>query len=101
MAWHEFYIGSVGPLLYDDTDVYVGTLQTHEGLFSATGGYEVSTGRVNSAPVIGVDVLRLDDMPWPLTPTFADVTGVRAIGGVYQNVNGTLLCCIISVRCSA
>jgi hypothetical protein len=100
MAWQSYYLGSVGPLLYEDTDIYVGTLQTHMALYSPGGGFYTFTGAVASAPVAGEDVLRLDDMPWPVNPPVADVTGSRVIGGIYQNTTNSLIKAQISCRLS-
>ncbi len=100
MAEHEYIIGSLGPYFYDDADLNDDG-SNMEALYTATGGYNVNTGQVQTAPSAGPDVVRFADMPWAQNPTFADVSGSRAIGGIYQNTSGTLIRCQISIRLSA
>ena len=100
MVEHNYWIGSHGPYYYDDADLH-DTGDSMEALYSDSGGFNVFTGQVQSAPVLGPDVVRLDDMPWSINPTFSDVTVSRSIGTTYQNTSGTLMVCQISFRLSA
>lgn len=61
MAEHEVIYGSVGPFFYDDTDLNDDG-SNMEALYSATGGFNVNTGQVQSAPVNNPDVVRLVDL---------------------------------------
>ena len=100
MALHEYILGSLGPYFYDDGDLNDDG-SNMEALYTDTGGFNVNTGQVQNPPVAGADVLRFDDMPWPVNPTFADVTAARAVGGIYLNATGSLIRCQISFRLSA
>lgn len=56
MALRRLWIGSVGPLLYDDADVYPGTTENVRGL-KVEGKLKVTDGPVDSD-----DVLRMGDI---------------------------------------
>jgi len=100
MAEHEYIIGSLGPYFYDDADLNDDG-SNMEALYTATGGFNTNTGQVQTAPAAGPDVVRFADMPWAVNPGFSDVTGSRAIGGIYQNTGTGIIRCQISIKLSA
>jgi len=96
MALKEVWIGSVGPLVYDDDDVYADdpTIK-HMGI--RTDGFIRST----LAPVVGSDMLRKDDIgDGTLTPQFEQV-GIGIDPDVLlhlSNVDGGLDC-LVNLDC--
>jgi len=93
MAIREVYLGSVGPFLYDDTATYDGTAVPMKGL------YTTGKMRAGTAPTHNDDVVRLQDLSGILTitPGVNVVTGARAVGVVYQNVETTMIRAAISI----
>ena len=93
MAEQELYIGSVGPLLYDDADVYHGTIVPMKGV------YTTGKMRAGTAPTNNDEVVRLQDLTGLLsiTPGVNVVTGARAVGVVYQNAETTMIRAAISI----
>jgi len=93
MAIRELYLGSVGPLLYDDADVYDGTIIPMKGV------YTTGKMRAGTAPTNNDEVVRLQDLTGILTiiPGVDVVTGARAIGVVYQNAETTMIRAGISI----
>lgn len=88
MATRQLYVGSVGPLLYDDADVYDGTAEPHRGVWIPKGRIRSSTMTVDTAPVASGDVVRIDDLlggGGVLNPVIVDRTASRSIDSVYQN----------------
>jgi len=93
MAIREVYIGSVGPLLYDDAMTYEGTIVPMKGV------YTTGRMRAGTAPIHNDDVVRLQDLGGLLTivPGVDVVTGARAVGVVYQNAEPTMIRAAISI----
>jgi hypothetical protein len=89
MAIQEVYVGSVGPFLYDDADVYDGTAEPHRGMWTPGGRIRGSTLISDNVPTNPTEVVRLADLTGlgVLNPTITDRTGVRNIGSVYQNTS--------------
>jgi len=100
MAEHNYWIGSHGPYYYDDADLH-DTGDSMEAVYSNTGGFNVNTGQVQTAPTAGPDVVRFADLPWPINPTFVDVTALRVVGTTYQNSGSSFMICQISVNLNA
>ena len=71
MADQEYFIGSVGPLYYDDTDTYPDAV-THRG-FRAPQIY------IEDAPASANEVLRLGDLSaaWPIGSVFLSVVATN------------------------
>ncbi len=86
MALRTFYLGSVGPLYYDDADVYHGGAIGMKGIHT-DGPIYADRVRSATAPVIGVDTLRLDDLAGigALSWTITDATASRNFGVEYLN----------------
>ena len=91
MAIRDVYLGSVGPLLYDDVMTYEGTIVPMKGV------YTTGKMRAGTAPTHDDDVVRLQDLPGVMTPGVGVVTGARAVGVVYQNLEGTMIRAAISI----
>ena len=91
MAEQEIYIGSVGALLYDDADIYHGTVVPMKGV------YTTGKMRCDTPPAHGSDVVRLSDLPGDMTPGVSVVGGARAVGVVYQNLETTMIRAAISI----
>lgn len=67
MTEHNVYLGSVGPYIYDDADVY-GDGHVFEVLYSSTGRISVAGASVSDAPTNPGDVVRIDDFPGGIPP---------------------------------
>ncbi len=101
MALRQYWVGSVGPFYFDDTDLYPGTAILMKGTHSE--GF-IYGDRVQSAtaPVAPIDCVRLIDLIGAaLTASFTDVTGARAKNVTYQNGPTTLLVVQVSFTLSA
>jgi len=92
MAIKEVYLGSVGPLLYDDALMYDGTAVPMKGL------YTTGKMRAGTAPTHNDDVVRLQDLSGILTitPGVSIVAGA-AVGVIYQNLETTMVRAAISI----
>lgn len=86
MAIRTYYIGSTGPFYYNDADVYDGGAVGQKGIHT-DGPVYADRVRSATAPVIGIDTLRLDDLLGigMLTWTITDATAVRNFGVEYLN----------------
>lgn len=84
MALQKIYIGSVGPFLYEDTDL----INDVDGDFAGEDRNALSTGGqllVEGAPTNLNHIIRLQDIVNLLIPAFANVTASRALNTIYQN----------------
>ena len=99
MADKEVYIGSVGPLLYDDSDVYEGTSEAVRAIYSPDGEGKLKKLEVSDAPVNSSDVVRKADLSSGiLNPAIQDVTASRAIGTIYQNTSPYWMIVMVSAE---
>jgi len=88
MADQKIYIGSVGPLLYDDAAL----IDDADGDFPGEDYHALVTGGqllIETAPTNVNHVVRLQDLSDLVNPSFTDVTASRALDTVYHN--GTYL----------
>jgi hypothetical protein len=86
MALRKLYIGTVGPFLFEDTDL----INDADGDFLGESySAIVSDGQIliEDAPTNPNHIVRLQDLANTLVPTFSDVTAGRALNTVYQNGN--------------
>lgn len=98
MAIREVYIGSVGPFLYDDAEVYHGTIEPHRALYTP-GRIRAGVVISDTAPSAPTEVVRLADLGAAgfLTPNIDDRTAARNIGTVYQNTTASWMIVMLSV----
>lgn len=91
MAVREVFIGSVGPFLYDDADVYDAYPAIGQrGIYVPVGRIRGNIVESDTAPSAPTEVVRLADLTGGssiLNPDIDDVTATRSIGTVYQNTS--------------
>ena len=88
MALQEYYIGSVGPLLYDDADTYPGLVEPMRAMYS-TGRIRAERIISDTVPTAPTEVVRLVDLggAGAMNPNINDVTASRTFGVNYHNTS--------------